>query len=65
MYIYNGKLNWYEYAVNETITVVFPAGFALNDPVCAFWQWTVDGAGNKKAMTTPLGFINTVDTSTG
>ena len=48
MFIYNGKFNWLEYASNETITVVFPTGFALNDPVSAYWQWTVDAQGNKK-----------------
>ncbi|KAG7086110.1 hypothetical protein E1B28_003624 [Marasmius oreades] len=65
MFTFNGKLNWFKYAVNETITVVFPAGFAVNDPVCAFWQWTEDAAGNKKANTTQLGFINSVTTKTG
>ena len=48
MFIYNGKFNWLDYASDETITVVFPAGFALNDPVSAYWQWTVDAQGNKK-----------------
>ncbi len=38
MFIYNGKLNWLNYASNETIIIVFPAGFALNDPVSAYWQ---------------------------
>ena len=50
MFIYNGKFNWLNYASNETITFVFPAGFALNDPVSAFWQWTVDAQGNKKPI---------------
>ena len=49
MFIYNGKFNWLQYASNETITVVFSDAFALNDPVSTYWQWTVDGAGNKKA----------------
>lgn len=52
MYIYVGKLNWFGYAQNELITVVFPAGFSHNDPVYAYWQWTVDGAGNKKTNCT-------------
>ena len=54
MLIYNGKLNWYDYAIDETITIVFPAGLALNDPVCAYWQWTKDGAGNKKTNSTQV-----------
>ncbi|KAI3616770.1 hypothetical protein WG66_004144 [Moniliophthora roreri] len=49
MYIYNSKLNWFQYAVNEDITIVFPAGFALNDPVSAYWQWSVDASGVEKA----------------
>ncbi|RYP59506.1 hypothetical protein DL769_008496 [Monosporascus sp. CRB-8-3] len=60
MYVYVGKLNWYEYAKDECITIVFPAGFAINDPVCAYWQWTVDGSGNKKTNTAQRGLITSV-----
>ncbi|KAG7086960.1 hypothetical protein E1B28_002877 [Marasmius oreades] len=60
MYIFNGKLNWFRYAVNETITIVFPAGFALNDPVCAFFQWTQDDAGKKNVNTIQQGVISMV-----
>ncbi|KAI0035572.1 hypothetical protein K488DRAFT_42986 [Vararia minispora EC-137] len=42
MLIYCGKLNYHSYAENECVTIVFPAGFSLNDPVCAHWQWTKD-----------------------
>ena len=49
MFIYNGKFTWLNYASNETITVVFPAGFALNDPVSAYWQWSTDALVHKKA----------------
>ncbi len=48
MFIYNGKFNWFNYASNETITIVFPAGFALNDPVSGYWQWSTEDSGNKK-----------------
>ncbi|KAG7086111.1 hypothetical protein E1B28_003625 [Marasmius oreades] len=65
MYTFNGKLNWSKTVVNQTITIVFPAGFALNDPVCAFWQWSEDASGNKKVNANELGFINTVTTKTG
>ena len=41
MFIYNGKFTC-QNASNETITVVFPAGFELNDPVSAYWQWSND-----------------------
>ena len=51
MFIYNGKFNWLQpEATNETITIIFPAGFALNDPVSAYWQWSVDAEGHKKAV---------------
>ncbi|KAJ7437248.1 hypothetical protein B0H11DRAFT_2163930 [Mycena galericulata] len=64
MYVYVGKLNWFEYAQNECMTIVFPAGFALKDPVCAYWQWTVDAAGNAKSNCTQEGFITGVTNTT-
>ncbi|KAI0168952.1 hypothetical protein GGR52DRAFT_592734 [Hypoxylon sp. FL1284] len=64
MYVYVGKLNWFEYAENECITIVFPAGFALKDPVCAYWQWTVDSSGARKKNCTQEGFITSVTNST-
>ncbi|KAI1791068.1 hypothetical protein LXA43DRAFT_451172 [Ganoderma leucocontextum] len=60
MFIYNGKFNWFNYASNETITIVFPAGFALNDPVSAYWQWTVDGKGNKKPSVANSGVVQSI-----
>ncbi|KAG7100238.1 hypothetical protein E1B28_002012 [Marasmius oreades] len=64
MLVYNGKLGTFAtFAYNESITIVFPAGFALNDPVCAFWQWTQDAANrNKKINVNELGFISSVTT---
>ncbi|EUC55297.1 hypothetical protein RSOL_108030 [Rhizoctonia solani AG-3 Rhs1AP] len=64
MYVYVGKLNWFDYAKNECITIVFPAGFALKDPVCAYWQWTVDGQGTEKANSSQLGLITSVTKTT-
>ncbi|GAW22637.1 hypothetical protein ANO14919_121790 [Xylariales sp. No.14919] len=64
MYLYVGKLSWFEYADNECITIVFPAGFALKDPVCAYWQWTVDGSGVQKSNTMQRGFITSVTNTT-
>lgn len=63
MFIYNGKFNWLNYASNETITVVFPAGFALNDPVSAYWQWSADALVNKKASVASSGVVNSVTTT--
>ncbi|KAI5889809.1 uncharacterized protein SCHCODRAFT_02635681 [Schizophyllum commune H4-8] len=60
MYVYNGKLNWYEYAVDECFTVVFPAGFALKDPVCAYWQWTQNAAGDIKQNQQQFATIDSV-----
>ena len=42
MFIYNGKFNWGDRVMNETITLVFPASFAVNDPVSVFFQWSKD-----------------------
>ncbi|KAK7447460.1 hypothetical protein VKT23_014169 [Stygiomarasmius scandens] len=63
MFIYNGKLNWFNYAVDECFTIVLPAGVALNDPVSAHWQWTVDASGNKKKNVSMTGTIGTVTTN--
>ncbi|KAI1791099.1 hypothetical protein LXA43DRAFT_1013480 [Ganoderma leucocontextum] len=63
MFIYNGKFNWFNYASNETITIVFPAGFALNDPVSAYWQWTVDAKDNKKASVAKSAVVQNVTTA--
>ncbi|KAI0073031.1 hypothetical protein K474DRAFT_1604048 [Panus rudis PR-1116 ss-1] len=64
MFIYSGKLDWSSNAVNETITVVIPGGFAINDPVTAHWQWTVDANGNEKVNTSQKGTISTVTNTT-
>ncbi|KAI0667597.1 hypothetical protein C8Q78DRAFT_312143 [Trametes maxima] len=63
MYVFNGKFNWLDYAENENITVVVPVGFALNDPICAYWQWTDDGEGNKKVNKSQVGVISSVANS--
>lgn len=43
MFIYQGKLNWFSYATDETITLVFPKGAVrANDPAYLFTQWTVN-----------------------
>ncbi|KAF5978523.1 hypothetical protein FBULB1_6122 [Fusarium bulbicola] len=50
MYIYQGKLNWYNYAVGETFTIIFPKGVVrANDPVYIFTQWTKDASGVEKS----------------
>ncbi|KAH6916864.1 hypothetical protein BKA70DRAFT_1485819 [Coprinopsis sp. MPI-PUGE-AT-0042] len=64
MFIFNGKLDWYSYAVNENITIVVPSGFEINDPICAYWQWTVDSGGNHKANTNLSGKINAATDTT-
>ena len=48
--VYVGKLNWFNYAVNETITVVVPppGNFNTGDIACVYWQWTVDSTGAQK-----------------
>lgn len=49
--IYIGKLsNWAPYSVDQLLLVVIPGGIVgEGNEICAFWQWTVDGAGKKKS----------------
>ncbi|KAH6916865.1 hypothetical protein BKA70DRAFT_1485827 [Coprinopsis sp. MPI-PUGE-AT-0042] len=60
MLIFSGKLDWYPYASNENIVMVVPAGFALNDPICAYWQWTADKHGNQKVNINQSGVIKAI-----
>ncbi|KAM5542436.1 hypothetical protein V8D89_003895 [Ganoderma adspersum] len=60
MFIFNGKFDWFQAASNEMITIVFPAGFALNDPVSAYWQWTTDAHIHRKASVCSSGVVNSV-----
>lgn len=41
MFIFSGSFNWDSFAVDESITIVFPStGFLMNIPVYIFFQWT-------------------------
>ncbi len=60
MYVYRGKFDWFEYAVNEAITVVFPTDLILGELVSAFWQWTKDSQGTQKVNTSSNGIIDSV-----
>jgi hypothetical protein len=46
--IHVGKLNWYEYAINELFVVILPLGLCGDQPVCALWQWTKKADGQEK-----------------
>ncbi|KAF1995007.1 hypothetical protein P154DRAFT_526649 [Amniculicola lignicola CBS 123094] len=46
--IYVGKLNWYEYAVNELFIIMLPTGLCEREKALAFWQWSKDAAGSTK-----------------
>ncbi|KAM5349737.1 hypothetical protein ACJ41O_006242 [Fusarium nematophilum] len=49
MFVYQGKLNWYHYGVDETFVIILPSGpVRVGDSVYLFSQWTVDAQGNKK-----------------
>ena len=41
--------------------LVFPAGFALNDPVSAYWQWTTDAHIHRKASVCSVGVAHEPD----
>ncbi|GBB91534.1 hypothetical protein RclHR1_01890008 [Rhizophagus clarus] len=45
---YAGKLNWYDYAVNELFIVFLPAGLGEDLRVTAHWQWTKNAQGVPK-----------------
>lgn len=45
--IHVGKLNWYEYAINELFVVILPLGLRGGKPVGAFWQWTIRADGQR------------------
>ncbi|KAM5542451.1 hypothetical protein V8D89_003910 [Ganoderma adspersum] len=59
-FIYSGKLT-FDSAPSEMITVIFPKGFELSDPVIAFWSRSNDPKlDNKKTNVANYGFICTV-----
>jgi hypothetical protein len=53
--VLTGKLNWFQYAANEMITLVIPAGVSSGAPAGLYYQWTVDGKGVSKSSL----FLNT------
>ena len=44
-----GKMNWLNYAIDEMFLVIIPRGSERNSDVLAYWQWTVNDKGEKKA----------------
>lgn len=49
MFVYQGKLNWYSYASEETFAIVLPNGpVRVGDSVYLFSQWSKDGQGSQK-----------------
>lgn len=60
MLIFRGKLNWYDYAVNEGVIVVIPIAMRVGDPIHMYWQWTKDAKGNKKINVQVNDIIDTV-----
>ncbi|CVK98230.1 uncharacterized protein FMAN_12278 [Fusarium mangiferae] len=48
MFVYQGKMNWWTYAKDETFVVILPNGpVRVGDSVYLFWKWTVDAKGVK------------------
>lgn len=60
MLIYRGKLDWYQYAVNEAFTIIFPTKLELGEPAYAAWQWTLDGSGTAKVNCFSIGTVDTL-----
>lgn len=50
--VYTGKLNWFQSASNEMITLVMPTGITNGAPVGLYYQWTVDAKGRGKQNST-------------
>jgi hypothetical protein len=65
MRVYRGKLNWSNFAVNETCSFVLPGTFDVGQPVYAIWQWTKDSEGNSKPNVFLQGHVNTDTVSEG
>ncbi|KAI8723092.1 hypothetical protein NCS52_00164200 [Fusarium sp. LHS14.1] len=48
MFVYQGKLNWFTYAKEETFVIILPNGpVRVGDSVYLFSQWTKDAQGSK------------------
>ncbi|KAF8535219.1 hypothetical protein BDD12DRAFT_912923 [Trichophaea hybrida] len=62
MYVYRGKLNWSQFAVNDTLTIIFPGAFGHGEQVYAYWQWTKVVSGAKKVNECAEGTINSITT---
>ncbi|RUP48656.1 hypothetical protein BC936DRAFT_144228 [Jimgerdemannia flammicorona] len=60
MHVYTGKLNWYNYAVDEIFTIVVPNVFNYGEPILAYWQWTQDDSGTKKKNVSVVGKIDSI-----
>lgn len=58
--IFRGKLDYYSYAKDEGITVIFPQGVQAGNTALAYWQWTVDSQGNLKPNTNYQGIIDII-----
>jgi hypothetical protein len=60
MHVYIGQLHYGTHVNDECITIIFPIGFELADPVCACWQWTESARGNHKEQCRQVGKITSV-----
>ena len=63
--VYTGKLNDKQWAEDEMVTLVIPAGFGPDAPVGLFYQWTVDAKGVPKRNQVDVGTLNCVQTLKG
>lgn len=56
--VYTGKLNWLNYAVDDMIIVVVPNSLDWGEPICAYWQWTVNPKRAEKSNHDAVGFVD-------
>ena len=59
-YSFVGHINWYEYAKDRIITIVFPQGLKEGNTVLTYWQWDVDAKGNKNIACPLKGVIDEI-----
>lgn len=57
--VYVGTLSYFEYALSTPIVFVLPRGkWEAGEKIGAYWQWTVDAAGTRKAVSNNQGSVD-------
>ena len=68
MRVFTGKMSYQSYATYELGVIVIPETLEANQPILAYWQWTVDSKGYQKQnvrLNTTIESSNIVHTDGG